>query len=121
MLAGSHFARPLFPPVRVLSRVFRGTFVAALETAFRNGTLEFHGQFATLAEPRVFSFWLRLLFRKTGSSIPSRPSVVRNTCCAISVPTHIESPSPTTECLPSLKTTLDSAGEIPLTTIRSGL
>ena len=58
-------SRPsFFLPVKVLSRVFRGKFVAALKTAFRNGTLEFHGQLAPLAEPRAFASWLRLLFRK---------------------------------------------------------
>ncbi len=35
-----------FLPVRVLSRLFRGKFVAGLRTAFRDGRLEFHGQLA---------------------------------------------------------------------------
>ena len=52
-----------FLPVKVLSRVFRGKFVAALKAAFRDTTLEFHGQLAPLAEPRAFASWLRLLFR----------------------------------------------------------
>jgi hypothetical protein len=52
-----------FLPVKVLSRVFRGKFVAALKTAFRESTLQFHGQLAPLAEPRTFASWLRLLFR----------------------------------------------------------
>jgi hypothetical protein len=53
-----------FLPVKVLSRVFRGKFVAALKTAFRDATLEFHGQLAPLAKPRAFSSWLRLLFHQ---------------------------------------------------------
>ncbi|MGA2963858.1 MAG: IS91 family transposase [Candidatus Korobacteraceae bacterium] len=53
-----------FLPVKVLSRVFRGKFVAALKTAFRDGTLEFHGQFTPLADPQAFASWLRVLFRK---------------------------------------------------------
>jgi hypothetical protein len=53
-----------FLPVKVLSRVFRGKFVAALKTAFRDSTLEFHGQLAPLAEPKIFASWLRILFRK---------------------------------------------------------
>jgi Putative transposase/Transposase zinc-binding domain len=53
-----------FLPVRVLSRVFRGKFVAALKAAFRNNKIEFHGQLAPLAEPRTFASWLRLLFRQ---------------------------------------------------------
>jgi putative transposase/transposase-like zinc-binding protein len=53
-----------FLPVKVLSRVFRGKFVAALKTAFRQNKLEFCGQLAPLAEPRTFASWLRLLFRQ---------------------------------------------------------
>jgi hypothetical protein len=56
--------RSFFLPVKVLSRVFRGKFVAALRTAFRDTALEFHGQLAPLAEPRAFASWLRLLFRQ---------------------------------------------------------
>jgi len=56
--------RSFFLPVKVLSRVFRGKFVAALKTAFRETRLEFHGQLAPLAEPRTFASWLRLLFRQ---------------------------------------------------------
>jgi hypothetical protein len=52
-----------FLPVKVLSRVFRGKFVAALKAAFCDATLEFHGQLVPLAEPRAFASWLRLLFR----------------------------------------------------------
>jgi hypothetical protein len=53
-----------FLPQKVLSRVFRGKFVAALKTAFRKGKLQFCGQLAPLAEPRAFARWLRLLFRQ---------------------------------------------------------
>ena len=52
-----------FLPVKVLSRVFRGKFVAALKVAFRGGELEFHGRLAALAEPRAFASWRRSLFR----------------------------------------------------------
>jgi hypothetical protein len=38
-----------FLPVRVLSRVFRGKFVAGLKRAFAQGELEFHGALADLA------------------------------------------------------------------------
>ena len=55
-----------FLPVKVLSRVFRGKFVAALKKAFREARIEFHGQLAPLAEPRTFASWLRLLFRHDG-------------------------------------------------------
>jgi len=53
-----------FLPVKVLSRVFRGKFVAALKNAFREAKIEFHGALAPLAPPRTFASWLRLLFRQ---------------------------------------------------------
>jgi Putative transposase/Transposase zinc-binding domain len=53
-----------FLPVKVLSRVFRGKFVAALKAAFLDSRLEFHGQLAPIAEPKIFASWLRILFRK---------------------------------------------------------
>ncbi len=52
-----------FLPVKALSRVFRGKFVAGLKTAFHEGTLQFHGSFRSLADPRTFSSWLRNLSR----------------------------------------------------------
>jgi hypothetical protein len=52
-----------FLPVKVLSRVFRGKFVAGLKTAFHQDKLEFYGHLAPLAEPRTFAAWLRSLFR----------------------------------------------------------
>ena len=54
--------RSFFLPVKVLSRVFRGKFVAALKTAFAGNRIEFYGQLAPLAEPRAFASWLRRLF-----------------------------------------------------------
>jgi hypothetical protein len=47
----------------VLSRVFRGKFVAGLRNAFHRGELQFHGDLLPLAEPRAFAAWLRVLFR----------------------------------------------------------
>ena len=55
--------RSFFLPVKVLSRVFRGKFVAGLRTALREGKLQFHGHLIPLAQPRTFASWLRLLFR----------------------------------------------------------
>jgi hypothetical protein len=37
--------------VRVLSRLFRGKFLALLEEAFRAGKLQFHGRLCTLGRP----------------------------------------------------------------------
>jgi hypothetical protein len=65
--------RSFFLPVKVLGRVFRGKFVADLRTAFREGKLEFHGYLASLAEPRRFSAWLRLLFRHDWVVYSKRP------------------------------------------------
>jgi Putative transposase/Transposase zinc-binding domain len=43
-----------FLPVRVLSRLFRGKFLALLRAAFDRGMLSFHGKLATLADPGEF-------------------------------------------------------------------
>src|ERR1700752_890654 len=53
-----------FLPIKVLSRVFRGKFVAALKQAFYDYQLNFHGNLSLLAQPRTFAAWLRPLFRK---------------------------------------------------------
>src|ERR1700688_1042378 len=57
----SHHA--FFLPVKVLSRVFRGKFVAALRRAFHDGHLDFHGELQALAQPKTFAAWLWPLFR----------------------------------------------------------
>jgi Putative transposase/Transposase zinc-binding domain len=43
-----------FLPVRVLSRVFRGKFLAMLRSTFDRGKLAFHGKLASLADPCEF-------------------------------------------------------------------
>ena len=43
-----------FAPVRVLSRVFRGKFIALLNAAFAAGTLAFHGRIQALGNPADF-------------------------------------------------------------------
>ena len=52
-----------FLPIKVLSRVFRGKFVAALKRACAEGKLRFYGDLKLLAQPKIFSAWLRQLFR----------------------------------------------------------
>ena len=47
-----------FLPVRVLSRVFRGKFLAWLRQAQAAGELTWHGELSSLAEPACFSAWL---------------------------------------------------------------
>jgi len=53
-----------FLPVRVLSRVFRGKFVAGLKRAFRNRELGFYGACLPLATEKTFRSFLRTLFRE---------------------------------------------------------
>jgi len=55
--------RSFFLPIGVLSRVFRGKFVASLRNAFHRGELQFYGELLPLAHPRAFASWLRVLFR----------------------------------------------------------
>jgi hypothetical protein len=45
-------------PVKVLSRLFRGKFIAYLKTAFRHGELGFHGELKCLEGKRKFIEWL---------------------------------------------------------------
>jgi Putative transposase/Transposase zinc-binding domain len=65
--------RSFFLPVKVLSRVFRGKFLAGLKKAFQHGNLQFHGHLAPLAEPRSFAAWLRCLFRHDWIVYSKRP------------------------------------------------
>jgi hypothetical protein len=65
--------RTFFLPVKVLGRVFRGKFLAGLKSAFRGGKLEFHGHLASLAEPRCFAAWLRVLFHHDWVVYSKRP------------------------------------------------
>jgi hypothetical protein len=53
-----------FLPVKVLGRVFRGKFVAALQRAFAEGQLGFYGDLIPLAGTRAFAAFLRPLFRQ---------------------------------------------------------
>ncbi len=62
-----------FLPVKVLGRVFRGKFVAALKRALRDGQLGFHGDLKPLAQPKTFASWLRPLFRQDWVVYSKRP------------------------------------------------
>lgn len=53
-----------FLPVKVLSRVFRGKFVAGLRRAYRQKKLCFHGPIGALEDPKRFASFLRTLFRQ---------------------------------------------------------
>jgi hypothetical protein len=52
-----------FLPVKVLSRVFRGKFIAGLKRAFHQGKLKFPGSMKQLATEKAFHAFLRPLFR----------------------------------------------------------
>jgi putative transposase/transposase-like zinc-binding protein len=62
-----------FLPVKVLSRVFRGKFVAALKRAFHEDRLRFQENLTLLAQPKTFAAWLRPLFRKDWMVYSKRP------------------------------------------------
>jgi Putative transposase len=65
--------RSFFLPVGVLSRIFRGKFVAGLRNAFQRGELQFHGELLPLAQPGAFAAWLRVLFRHDWVVYSKRP------------------------------------------------
>lgn len=56
--AANHF----FLPIKVLSRVFRGKFVAELRRLHASRQLGFHGKLAPLQSPKAFAAMLRTLF-----------------------------------------------------------
>lgn len=59
-----HPRYPFFLPVKVLSRVFRGKFVAGLRRAYRHKKLRLYGPIADLEEPKRFASFLRTIFRQ---------------------------------------------------------
>jgi hypothetical protein len=62
-----------FLPKKVLRKVFRGKFVDALEQAFQNGQLRFEGDLKLLAQPKIFTAWLRPLYRQNWVVYLKRP------------------------------------------------
>jgi hypothetical protein len=62
-----------FLPKEVLQEVFRGKFVNALKEAFQNGQLHFHGDLKLLAQPKIFTAWLRPLHRQDWVVYLKRP------------------------------------------------
>ena len=53
-----------FLPVRMLSRLFRGKFLALLKAAHRRGELTLKGRLEAIASPRDFSIWLTPIYQK---------------------------------------------------------
>jgi hypothetical protein len=62
-----------FLPVRVLSRVFRGKYLARLRQAFDQGQLVFPGKLAALANAAVFARWLTPLCHQDWVVYAKRP------------------------------------------------
>jgi hypothetical protein len=62
-----------FLPVKVLSRVFRGKFVAGLQRAFRHKQLAFYGTCLPLGDEQAFATFLRTLFRQDWIVYAKRP------------------------------------------------
>ena len=62
-----------FLPVRVLSRVFRGKFIAGLKRAFAKGELAFYGACLPLAKQKAFHAFLHTLFREDWVVYAKRP------------------------------------------------
>ena len=71
--AGFTRAIPFFLPVKVLSRVFRGKFIAGLKRAFRQRKLMFPGSMKPLAAEKAFHAFLRPLFRQDWVVYAKRP------------------------------------------------
>jgi hypothetical protein len=59
-----HPRYPFFLPVKVLSRIFRGKFLAGLKTLYRRQKLYCNGPAAALAAPKQFAKLLRRLHRE---------------------------------------------------------
>ena len=100
----SHWVRPRYPfflPVKVLSRVFRGKFLAGLKRLHRRNQLCCAGPAAALADPQQFAQLLRRLHRHDWVVYAKPPSVALCRCCAISAATPIAWPSPIIACWPS--------------------
>jgi hypothetical protein len=54
--------RSFFLPVRILSRIFRGKFVAGLKQLFHKNKLQFFGACQPLSDQKAFAAFLRTLF-----------------------------------------------------------
>src|SRR5580692_8419260 len=62
-----------FLPVAVLKKVFRGKFTEALNKAFQQRRLGFHGSLKPLGDPRVFTSLIRQTYRKEWIVYCKRP------------------------------------------------
>jgi hypothetical protein len=62
-----------FLPVRVLSRLFRGKYLALLQAVATTGQLRFPGRLAALSDPKEFAAWLTPLYAKDWVVYAKRP------------------------------------------------
>ena len=62
-----------FLPFPVLKRMFRGKFLALLQSAFEQEELEFHGNLRELAHPKAWEGWLEPLRNKEWVVYAKRP------------------------------------------------
>jgi hypothetical protein len=68
-----HSQQSFFLPVRVLSRVFRGKFVAGLKQLFRKNQLQFFGACQQLSSEKAFNAFVRTMFREDWVVYAKRP------------------------------------------------
>ena len=88
--------RPRFLlPVPVLSRLFRGLFLAKLRAAHQAGHLKFLASTPTSMTPELFKAYRRRFARSSGTSTQSLRSVDPRRCSLISRAIPTASPSPT--------------------------
>ncbi len=73
-----------FLPVKVLSRVFRGKFVAGLRRLFARGQLRFFGECVPLHEEKRFASLLRKLYRQEWVVYAKPPFGGPEPCAALS-------------------------------------
>ena len=109
-----------FLPVKVLGRVFRGKFVAALKRAFDDGQLGFYGDLKLLAKAKVFASFLRPLFRQDWVVYCKPPfGGPEHVLRYLGRYTHRVAISKITAWSPSRATKSPSAGETPRTATSS--
>ena len=65
--------QPFFAPVKILSRVFRGKFIALLKQAFASSELGFHGRLQPLSGPAAFEGLLNKAVRHDWVVYAKRP------------------------------------------------
>jgi len=68
-----HCRSGFFLPVKVLSRLFRGKFLAGLRAARDKGLLEFHHSIVELGDEATFNEWLSGLYQKNWVVYAKRP------------------------------------------------